>query len=266
MDYEKAFGRAKSAYGTGAYDDATLEFIFPQLAESEDERIRRTLVEYFGPEVQLDFVRGVPIRKIRDWLEKQKEQKPVQSNAEKEYVRTLKSLISDFLRGKEDVDRKYYQQIFDWLDGRHIEQKPAEWSEEDENKRQRIIKVIEAADSDWVLQKAYGPYGDLINWLKSLRPQPHWKPTEEQQWEEPLTKLEKAVFNMLVERTNEITISEKQARKYAPIFLEIVKGKHWKPSEEQMKALLGAEGISRASGYPDNAKVLASLYEQLKKL
>ena len=41
---------------------------------------------------------------------------------------------------------------------------------------------------------------------------------------------------------------------------------HWKPSEEQMKALLGAEGISRASGYPDNAKVLASLYEQLKKL
>lgn len=41
---------------------------------------------------------------------------------------------------------------------------------------------------------------------------------------------------------------------------------HWKPSEEQMKALLGAEGISRASGHPDNAKVLASLYEQLKRL
>lgn len=40
---------------------------------------------------------------------------------------------------------------------------------------------------------------------------------------EPLTKLEKAVFDMLVERTNEATISEKQARKYAPIFLEIAK-------------------------------------------
>ena len=49
------------------------EFFAPELRESEDERIRRTLVEYFGPKVQLDFVRGVPIQKIRDWLEKQKE-------------------------------------------------------------------------------------------------------------------------------------------------------------------------------------------------
>jgi len=40
---------------------------------------------------------------------------------------------------------------------------------------------------------------------------------------EPLTKLEKAIFDMLVERTNEATISEKQARKYAPMFLEIAK-------------------------------------------
>lgn len=53
------------------------ERYFSELRESEDERIRRTLVEYFGPEVQLDFVRGVPIQKIRDWLEKQKEQKPI---------------------------------------------------------------------------------------------------------------------------------------------------------------------------------------------
>ena len=52
---------------------ARYENIFPELRESEDERIRKTLVEYFGPKVQLDFVRGVPIQKIRDWLEKQKD-------------------------------------------------------------------------------------------------------------------------------------------------------------------------------------------------
>lgn len=40
---------------------------------------------------------------------------------------------------------------------------------------------------------------------------------------EPFTKLEKAVFDMLVERTNETTISETQARKYGPIFMEIAK-------------------------------------------
>ena len=57
--------------------EKALATLIPELAESEDERIRRTLVEYFGPKVQLDFVRGVPIQKIRDWLEKQKEPKPL---------------------------------------------------------------------------------------------------------------------------------------------------------------------------------------------
>ena len=43
MDYKTIFDRAKAAYGTGAYDDVTLEFIFPELKESEDERIRKEL-------------------------------------------------------------------------------------------------------------------------------------------------------------------------------------------------------------------------------
>jgi hypothetical protein len=59
---------------------------------------------------------------------KQKEQKSEQSEMEKEYVRTLHSLIADFLRGKQEMDIEYYQKIWDWLDNRHIEQKPAEKS------------------------------------------------------------------------------------------------------------------------------------------
>ncbi len=80
MDYEKAYKAvlqtAKQWIKDGCADKEKicLECVFPELRESEDERIRRTLVEYFGPKVQLDFVRGVPIQKIRDWLEKQKEQ------------------------------------------------------------------------------------------------------------------------------------------------------------------------------------------------
>lgn len=59
-----------------------VEHAFPKLRESEDERIRRTLVEYFGPSAQLDFIRGVPIQKIRDWLEKKKERKHTELTAE----------------------------------------------------------------------------------------------------------------------------------------------------------------------------------------
>lgn len=55
----------------------------------------------------------------------QKEQKPVQSEDEREYVKTLKGLVSDFIRdcGEGIDDVGYYQHICDWLDGRHIEQK-----------------------------------------------------------------------------------------------------------------------------------------------
>lgn len=95
----------------------------------------------------------------------------------------------------------------------------AEWSEEDENMMNNILRVLSAfmgtveCESNPSLSTSYPTYLREINWLKALRPKSHWK-----------------------------------------------------PSEEQMKALLGAEGISRASGYPENEKVLASLYEELKKL
>jgi hypothetical protein len=103
-------------------------------------------------------------------LIKQKEQKSVQSNVEKEYIRTIKSLISDFIRGKREIDTGYYQKIYDWLDGRHVEPKPT-WSEEDELMRTVIIQTLERFGGR-------GTTGIQIDWLKSLRPS--WKPSEEQ--------------------------------------------------------------------------------------
>ena len=65
---------------------------------------------------------------------KQKEQKP-HTDEEKEYVRTIKSIISDFIRDKKPENLAYYQRIYDWLDGKHVSfscshenGKPAEWS------------------------------------------------------------------------------------------------------------------------------------------
>lgn len=52
-----------------------LQTLVPELAEwSEDERIRKALVEYFAPPVSFTTVRGIPVQKVRDWLEKQKEE------------------------------------------------------------------------------------------------------------------------------------------------------------------------------------------------
>lgn len=76
---------------------------------------------------------------------------------------------------------------------RGVVQKPAEWSEEDDKMLQRIIRHTESEYQDWCNDK----YGNsetvsdgkrsclerldwLENRLKSLRPQSHWKPSEEQ--------------------------------------------------------------------------------------
>lgn len=92
--------------------------------ESEDERIRKSIVETIK-QCPDTFLNPKNRDRMLAYLERQKEQRPVQDKEEREYVRTLKSLITDFLRGKDEIDREYYQKIYDWLDGRHIEQQPS---------------------------------------------------------------------------------------------------------------------------------------------
>lgn len=123
--------------------------IFPELRESEDERIRRTLVEYFGPEAQLDFIRGVKIQKIRDWLEKQKEQK---TDAKSERViKAARSVLNNWLDGTDcpDVSGDFTE----------LEYAIREYDGEEKQKEQKPISVEE------VLARAgLKPYKDGNQW------------------------------------------------------------------------------------------------------
>lgn len=70
MDYEKKLALAKEALDSGSYDKETIEYIFPELQETNDERIRKVLIDMF---------KGYNIQKVGDftdkeiiaWLEKQ---------------------------------------------------------------------------------------------------------------------------------------------------------------------------------------------------
>lgn len=121
MDREEAIWRIK-AWNLDSDDMEVLAVVIPELAESEDERIRKGLVKLLTVAGEAYVVNSTGIKKD-SYLAYLERQKPVQTDIEKEYVRTLKSLISDFLYGKQEIDTGYYQQIYDWLDGRHIEQK-----------------------------------------------------------------------------------------------------------------------------------------------
>ena len=85
--YTSIFDKAKAAYGTGAYDDATLEFLFPDLKVSEDERMVRALIsgfENWKSNGNLTF-NLIDVDDILAYLERQKEPKSI--SAEEVLVR-----------------------------------------------------------------------------------------------------------------------------------------------------------------------------------
>ena len=46
MNYEDKLRLAKEALASGSYDKETIEYIFPELKESEDERIRKAIFKF----------------------------------------------------------------------------------------------------------------------------------------------------------------------------------------------------------------------------
>lgn len=66
--YKDALAKARQAYGSGAYDDATLEAIFPELRESE--RIRKELIDAFAAYDIESSWNGIPVSSVLAWLKK----------------------------------------------------------------------------------------------------------------------------------------------------------------------------------------------------
>lgn len=69
----------------------------------------------------------------------------------------------------------------DWFK-KQKEQKPVEWNEEDEDILNSLIRLYdkEYSKDKWPWSSGRHTFGDVVRFLKSLRPQPHWKPSEEQ--------------------------------------------------------------------------------------
>lgn len=204
--------------------------LFPQLCESEDERIRKALIKEFKEKVQKSFEwkDGIPNNAVLAWLEKQKdhfrddtkmvEQKSAENGVD--IIKTSALLAADRLASAEMTGRlKERSEILENPEEYGL-QKPAEWSEEDENIINNICDYLlgELRFSDVAKEKA-------IVFLHSLRPPKGWK----EGWCEDC----KVRYN------------------------------HWKPSEEQIEAL------NYAIAEWDGGKKLEGLYAlrtDLKKL
>ncbi len=81
--YKNALERARECMKDGGISQNTIDYlcnIFPELAESEDEKIRKALIDYFNKykeqkECGINTFYGIPTDNILAWLEKQGEPK-----------------------------------------------------------------------------------------------------------------------------------------------------------------------------------------------
>ena len=113
-----------------------VESKIPELRESEDEKIRKDLINYFRDHKPLEHKEKDAIA----WLEKQDEQKPV-------------------------------------------------WSEGDKKMINLLIKIFEVNHPNGHFKVKVNPIGitnmedistkEIVDWLKSIKPQKRWKPTEQ---------------------------------------------------------------------------------------
>ena len=176
--YDEALKRAKEMYDAyrfsvdlSNFKPTDFEYIFPQLSETEDERIRKSLVALIK-EIKLQ-----PLKRLEDWdgmlawLEKQKERGPLTKEEEYTLHRIIEYLEdetcpSEWISLLHDIYCLPYE--------KQKEQKPAEWSEEDEKE---VADYIFKTCDGFTEYSAREVAKDI---LSILRPQPHWKPSDEQ--------------------------------------------------------------------------------------
>ena len=129
--------------------------------DSEDERILEAMICRFGDLSEMwfenIFCRQFTKAQILSYLEKQKD--AIGAARQQGYEEGMEAGAS-------------------MVESMQKEQKPVEWSEIDKLKLQTIKEVIAQQNGS----AAFGGFlkSELIDFLKSLRPQPHWKPSEEQ--------------------------------------------------------------------------------------
>ena len=236
--------------------------------ESEDERIRKALIGHLKAGV--DFVsNGVTKAECIAWREKQKEQKPAEWSEEDERkFLEIRCLIGNYRTGNDEYE------LYSWIDkikDRVQPQPKQEWSEEDNNALVLFHELISFGYTERFCDAQTAE--DMRRWLnerlKSLRPQP------KQEWSEEDERKRQAcisTINEVIDYERERWEDYNPGKPYRPImkydeqidWLKSLRPQpHWKPSDEQMIALR-----STMYDYEDVSwyNTLASLYEDLEKL
>ena len=236
MDKKEAIEVIKKNYPhvgfSGTEFEQALRTLVPELAESEDERIRKwiyNLVEILGypadedAEKELEEMQPIALA----WLEKQKDV------------------------NIESIQTEFYNAGYE--DGKEYMQKPAEWSEEDEKILNNTILSLQSLIDDGIHEKFIKTVKKEISWLKSLRPQPKQEPV--------LNEKDTWCCHAVWACVRDSRLYEGKEKESLLNFLQRIERwgftfRDWKPSEEQMDALFNAVGDSLGKDYHNALSLL----------
>lgn len=136
-----------------------LEALAPELAENDDERIRKNLIELLLDTPAQDIIsHNLELSKVLAYLEKQKEQKHPDG------CFTCDEYKKGYEEGRRNGFTAGYNKAMKEVEQK--EQKPAEWSDED--KRQMEILQYVCTQSSHPNQKVIPVLESLYNDLKKL--------------------------------------------------------------------------------------------------
>ena len=170
--YDEAIRKAEVLYKASEPMSACnviIETIFPELKESEDERIRKSITEFFKNFSKNGTYKTIPdVTKWIDWLEKQKLTKNINKEDEevRQYlIRTMK---------QNDINVPMVQKALAWLEKQGGQndsdvmpyriQPKHEWGEEDECCMTECINAIATKDG-WSFEEKR----KTKHWLELLK-------------------------------------------------------------------------------------------------
>ena len=269
--HERAMHKRNGA--TGIVE--AIDRIFPELAESEDERIRKALLEHFETFNKEDsFLDGVPFSHVVTWLEKQKSAE--WSESDESSRQDAIYFIEQFQQSnkcKDENDMQNSVTCVKWLESFKPLKPKVEKLSDDELICEVVFRnllpelVKQMSDNLLIDTLEYRrEQGTLQNGLTTIlfdkNSDTTFLSTHIPCASEHIRKWMMAFVNILVWHKDWIVPKSDVLYWLSSVGTE----DKWRPTEEQLTKLLKTEAILRKNEYNNEASIISGLYEDLKKL
>ena len=216
------------------FSQSLKEKMFPKLKESEDEKIKKSLIRLVKAFYDCNFPtpEGFERKDILAWIEKQSEQKSAWSEESSAFKDKLLELFQKFRYIKESAPTN--GDIIDYVDA-HIQelidtmQKPTEWDGEEEK---MLNEMYEFFDTHKIpsLKHNMDDYAKFIKSLKDkVQPKQEWSEEDESHIRYLIECLEHCKKGV------SLTMTTPTAQEYIDWLKSLRPRSTWKPSKEQMK-------------------------------